>query len=173
MTSSSQLSSKKFYLIIGVALVLLFVAIISTQTFNLKEISNFLEKKNHTNKASGEQALSSALSVSEQAEVVNIGDKQGGIYREIIIDPFVVDRNTTQQLIVKINSSPQDVRVKLKDGRGIKEKPMRIGTYQDEKVYYYSWQPKKMAPDYKYPVTFLVTTSNGGQHKLTLKWRAE
>lgn len=171
MNIPRKINSEKTYLVLGIILVLVVGAIAA---FTLTESNSFSDLTDSGATGNGnstpQQAALPSLAVSDQAEVIQIG-KDLQVFREIILDPFVLNNGDSQQIIVDPGPELRSVKAQVEDDAGTYQKRFKTATLQDNKVYYLKWKPKEITPGQKYPVTLKSYTDSGIQHTFTLSWQ--
>lgn len=169
-----QTNSKRAYLLLGLVLILVVggvAAFALNESGNLPDPTNSDTNGNGNGNSTTQQTNIPSLSLSDEVEVIQMGEEVK-VFREVILDPFVLDNGDSQQIIVKPGPDFRDVTAEVKDGTGTYEKRFRSATLNNNKVYYLQWQPKQTTSGQKYPVTLNSYTESGAQHTFTISWQA-
>ncbi len=171
MTTSKQINSKKTYVVLGVILVLVVVAIVAF-SLNFERSSPAELTGPEKNNNLPQQAKPASITVSDEAEIIQLGERFQ-MFQKIILDPFILNNGDSQQIVVKPGSDLRDVTAQVKDDAGTYEKRFKTATLNSNKVYYFKWQPEQLSPGQKYPVTLTSYTKSGVKHTFTLSWQAK
>lgn len=167
----NNLTTKRVYLILGVILVLVVVAIVAF-SLNFERSSPAELTDSETNNNLPQQARAASITVSDEAEIIQLGEKFQ-MFQKIILDPFILNDGDSQQIVVKPGSDLRDVTAQVEDDSGVYEKRFKTATLNNNKVYYFKWQPEQLSPGQKYPVTLTSYTKSGVKHTFTLSWQAK
>lgn len=172
MRNFLQTNPKITYLVIGLALIIVISAVLVMMS---PESLVPEQTDNSSNNNSEQQARLPVVSISERAEVVEFGNEKVKSFDRVVLDPFLLEQGSTQQVVVvpTATTKVRAMKIKVKDGKGTKEKIMDLGKYNDRKAYFFKWQPKEIVSQQEYPIRFTSISKNSTKNSLTLSWQAK
>lgn len=169
MDVSLKSRHKNIYLIVGL-LVIGVVIIAAGMSINGK----FSQSDNSAFTSSASENDLPVISVSEQAQIIKIGDNKGlNGFHKIILDPYWLKEGNTQQVVVVPTSKAKSVSVEVKDENKQQRKIMRLGTYDGKEIYYIEWKPEEINSGKEYPINLTCITQKGVEQSFSLSWQTK
>lgn len=157
---------KQIFLLTGLIVLLLGGIVVLIATSNV-------EPENGGEGSTSQQGTTASLSISEQAETIELKNLENQPFSKFVLDPFLVKDGVVQKVIVVPNSEISKMSAKLTDGNGEHQQEMKEKKFQGQKAYYLKWNPENLTSGEDYPVKLKAVTPSESIHTFTISWEAK